>query len=106
MGGLGRRTPTTWTHVQKYPYSAVAPETVTTIEKTLPLPWWHWSHDQGRQGSCVGHGVSMERAICNTMQNVALALPYPTRRYNPLHVWNQAKIIDEWPDTNPGDDNG
>ena len=32
--------------------------------------------------------------------------PRAGRRYNPLDVWNEAKKIDEWPDTNPGDDNG
>ncbi len=28
------------------------------------------------------------------------------RKYDARWLWNQAKIIDEWPDTNPGDDNG
>jgi len=102
---LGRLEPTDFEHVEKYPYSAVAPVTVASVERVLRLPWWHWTHDQGREGSCVGHGVSMERAITNIAQARAAQI-YAGRRYNPLDVWNEAKKRDEWPDTNPGDDNG
>jgi hypothetical protein len=48
----------------------------------------------------------MERAITNIAQAKALGLLQAGRRYNPLDVWNEAKKIDEWPDTNPGDDHG
>lgn len=49
----------------------------------------------------------MERAIANTRQNILANIPLPrTRRYNPIHIWNEAKKIDEWADTNPGDSNG
>ncbi len=49
----------------------------------------------------------MERAIANTRQNTLALAPIPrARRYNPIRVWNEAKKIDEWDDTNPGDDNG
>lgn len=35
------------------------------------------------------------------------AAPIPrSRRYNPIRIWNKAKEIDEWDDTNPGDQNG
>jgi hypothetical protein len=27
-------------------------------------------------------------------------------KYDPTWLWNQAKIVDEWPETNPGDDEG
>ena len=93
-------------HVARYPFSARFAETVSSVERALSLPYWHWTHDQGKEGSCVGHGGAMERAICNTIQNKKLGLTYPGRRYNPIQIWNEAKRIDEWPDTNPGDDEG
>jgi len=93
-------------HELKYAYKDLEPVTVTVVEKEMTLPPWHWSHDQGRQGSCVGHGTGMERAITNTRQNRLLSILQPVRRYDTIDIWNQAKILDEWPDTNPGDDNG
>lgn len=106
-GALGRRIPPDWEHVEKYPFRTVAPRAVDTVNRTLRLPHWHWTHDQGQEGSCVGHGIVMERAITNTAQNKLLnILGIKTRRYDPIHVWNEAKKIDVWPDTNPGDDNG
>jgi hypothetical protein len=82
-------------------------ETAPEVNRILRLPWWHWTHDQGEEGSCVGHGIAMERAITNTSQNIFLnIIGWKTRRYDPIHIWNEAKKIDYWPDTNPGDDNG
>jgi hypothetical protein len=106
--GLGRRVPTSWKHVEKYPLrTLLPPTTLDKAEKIWSLPYWHKSHDQGAEGSCVGHGWAMERGIVNTRQNVLAHLPWPkVRRYNPLHIWETAKTLDEWPDTNPGDDNG
>lgn len=104
---LGRLIPDNWDHVEKYPFRSVAPAMVTAVEKVMKLPGWHWEHDQGREGSCVGHGIAMERAITNTAQNVVLRiLGIKTRWYDSIDIWNQAKIIDGWPETNPGDDNG
>lgn len=103
---LGRREPTDFEHVEKYPFSAVAPVTVAAVERVLRLPWWGFSHDQGKEGSCVGHGVTMERAITNIAQAQLLGLLRTGRRYDPIDLWNEAKKIDEWDDTNPGDDNG
>lgn len=106
MTGLGRRVPTDWQHVEKYPFSLVAPPTVTTVEKSLALPSWHWSHDQGSEGACEGFGNSMMMAVLNTAQRkVAQTKPF-TVRYDAWWLWDQAKVVDEWPDTNPGDDNG
>ena len=48
----------------------------------------------------------MERAITNIAQAQRLGLLRPGRRYDPIDLWNEAKKIDEWDDTNPGDDNG
>lgn len=91
---LGRRVPTDWKHVEKYPFSAVAPATVVSVNRILALPKWHWSHDQGHEGACEGFGNSMMMSILNK------------NRYDPWWLWDNAKIIDEWPDTNPGDANG
>jgi hypothetical protein len=105
--GLGRERPSDFKHVEKYPYKTLAPASVTVAEKRLPLPYWHWKHDQGMEGSCVGHAAAMERAITNRAQAVLNRIPGPwVRRYDPLHIWNEAKVIDEWPETNPGDDHG
>lgn len=106
-GALGRKAPEDWAHVEKHPFSAIASVPASlTVEKVRKLPKWHWTHNQGNEGSCVGHGVSMERAITNTAQNSLARLIRPGRRYDPIWLWNEAKKTDEWPDTNPGDDNG
>lgn len=89
---LGRKEPTDDNHIKKYPFSVKA--TLLEVNHTLKLPTWHWTHDQGQEGSCVGHGSSMMMSLINH------------HRYNPIWLWNQAKVVDEWPDTNPGDDNG
>lgn len=105
-GGLGRRVPTDFTHVEKYPLRFLAPTTPKSVEKVLHLPWWHGSHDQGNEGACVGFGSSMMMAVLNTEQRrVAGERPY-TVRYDPWWLWDQSKMVDEWEDTNPGDDNG
>lgn len=58
-----------------------------------PLSWWSF-YDQGSEGACVGFGSSRMMSLINR------------ERYNARWLWDQAKIIDEWADTNPGDDNG
>lgn len=57
------------------------------------LSWWDF-YDQGNEGACVGFGTSRMMTLMNR------------ERYNARWVWDHAKMIDEWPDTNPGDDNG
>ena len=103
---LGRRKPPNRNHVEKWSLSLEPSQIVESVEKFLELPSWHWTHDQGHEGSCVGHGAAMERAITNTAQRKLAGKPRPTVRYNPLWVWDRAKEIDPWPDTNPGDDEG
>jgi hypothetical protein len=103
---LGRFLPDDWDHLEKYGYSALNVPTVEKVNKTLVLPRWHWEHNQGQEGSCVGHGGSLERAIVNYNQRrLAGRKPYAVR-YDPIWGWNEAKRGDEWPETNPGDDNG
>jgi hypothetical protein len=91
---LGRREPSDWKHVEKYPYSALAPAPVDTIERTLELPRYRPVYDQEREGACVGFASSWMMSILNR------------RLYDPRWLWNRAKELDEWPDTRPGDNNG
>lgn len=107
-GGLGRRTPVDWTHVSKYPIRGVLQASPSiTVERHFQLPWWHWTHDQGSEGACVGHGTGMTMAIVNTKQRREAGAPKPwTARYDCFWLWDRAKERDSWPDTNPGDDNG
>jgi len=105
-GKLGRFIPDDWEHVEKWRAAAALPQTVAVVEKRLILPSWHWRHNQGEEGSCVPHGVNMERAITNLAQNKTKQQKPYTRRYDPLENWDWAKAHDEWAETNPGDDNG
>jgi len=57
------------------------------------LQWWDF-YDQGSEGACVGFGSSRMMTLLNRT------------RYNARWLWDEAKLIDEWPDTNPGDDEG
>jgi len=60
---------------------------------TDPTPWWVY-YNQGREGACVGFGASRMMSMLNR------------KRYDARWLWNEAKLIDEWADTNPGDSNG
>lgn len=102
---LGRRIPPNFDHLSKR-YGDIAPITVPSVEKELPLPSWHPLHDQGEEGACVGFGTSMMQAINNTIECVKQGAKNPYVRYNPFWLWDRAKEIDPWPDTNPGDENG
>lgn len=56
--------------------------------------WWDF-YDQGREGACVGFGWSR----CMTIINQG-------KIYAPRWLWDRSKQIDQWPETNPGDNNG
>jgi hypothetical protein len=58
-----------------------------------PEEWWDF-YDQGAEGACVGFGWSR----CMSVLNQEL--------YAARWLWDRAKESDEWPETNPGDDNG
>ncbi len=90
----GRRVPSDWKHVQKYPYSAVAAAPVATVERTLKLPEYRVFYDQKSEGACVGFGSSWMMSILNR------------RKYDARWLWDRAKEVDEWSDTNPGDNQG
>jgi hypothetical protein len=91
----GRRVPGDRRHVERHPFSAVAPgPAVLVVERTLSLPRYRLAYDQGTEGACVGFASSWMMSILNR------------QRYTPRWLWDEAKRIDEWPDTNPGDSQG
>jgi hypothetical protein len=136
MSQLGRREPTDWKHVERYPLTAD-----TTPAKPVPVTlginwytnfdspqrdatgrywigrgslgsirgghcvcvpfdpakdpatWWSF-YNQGQEGACVGFGSSRMMSLLNRF------------RYDARWLWNEAKKVDGFPDTNPGDNNG
>jgi hypothetical protein len=56
--------------------------------------WWNF-YDQGSEGACVGFGWSRCMTILNKGQ-----------QYTAWWLWDRAKEIDQWSDTNPGDSQG
>ena len=103
---LGRREPSDWGHIKRFPYSALQMPATPATEKILVLPSWHSKHNQGKEGACVGFGTSMMLSIINEDQVRRQGIMNPYIRYNPFWLWNRAKEIDEWPDTLPGDSQG
>jgi hypothetical protein len=91
---LGRRKPGDWRHIEKYPYSAIAPAPVETVDRTLNLPRYRVIYDQAREGACVGFASSWMTSILNR------------RLYDARWLWNRAKELDEWPATRSGDNQG
>lgn len=89
-GGLGRRTPTDFSHVTQYPLRLVQPETVTVAERRLDLPTQYvaW-YDQGSEGACVGFSLSWMMSILNR------------RKYVARKLYKAAQDVDEWSDTPP-----
>lgn len=100
---LGRIAPEDERHVELFPFEAATP---ATVERTLRLPAWRRTHDQGREGSCVGHAIAMERAITNGAELRAGGARRVVLRYDPIALWRAAKAIDEWSFTKPEDENG
>lgn len=135
-GPLGRRAPTDFEHVAKFPLTAsTAPSKPSPMvigvnwysafdspEKykghywiarngnlgrvrgghcvalkhrgaSDPTTWWDF-YNQGAEGACVGFGCSRMQSLNNR------------KRYFARWLWDNAKRQDEWPDTNPGDENG
>jgi hypothetical protein len=56
--------------------------------------WWDF-YDQGQEGACVGFGWSR----CMTILNQGSL-------YAARWLWDRSKEQDQWPETNPGDNNG
>jgi hypothetical protein len=97
---LGRKVPTDWKHVEKYPFSALEPKTPTVVNRVLRLPPFHTTWDQNGYGACEGFGNSMMMTITNFYQTKHWI------KYDPMWLWRQAKAIDEWPETTPEDNEG
>lgn len=97
-GGLGRREPTDWKHVEKYGLVGPLQEAPLTVEDALPLSYGlRILYDQGAEGACVGYGWSWAMSILNTTHDWKLT----TARYDPRWLYQQAQLIDEWPETPP-----
>lgn len=103
---LGRRKPLDRKHINKYPLKALGGTAPVKVEKRIKLPYWHWSHDQGSEGACVGFALSMMMAMLNENQARSKKTPPYVHKYNSRWLWNEAKKIDEWPETQPDDNNG
>lgn len=87
---LDRRIPTDFSHVQKYPASAVLRRTVAVVEKMFSLPKrYHGVYDQGAEGACVGFGQSIMMSILNR------------KLYDAYWLYREAQAVDEWNDTPP-----
>jgi len=133
---LGRREPSNWVHTARYPLTAATvPTTPVPVVlgvnwySNFDRPvmgndgrWWigrgdlghvrgghavclqpqslrdskaWWTYyDQGAEGACVGFAASRAMTLLNR------------KRLDARWLWNRAKEIDEWSETNPGDDNG
>lgn len=106
-GGLGRRVPETWTHVEHFPLRTLIADPLHELvippatEKSLGLPWWWKQHDQGQEGSCVGFGCSSMMSITNHRQRLLATGQDITYRYEARWLYQQAQLIDEWAETPP-----
>lgn len=103
-GGLGRREPTDWEHVEKYPVRALLadPKSAMAVapwgsEHALGLPWWWETHDQGQEGACVGFGCSAMMSVTNHRQRLLTTGRDVTYRYESRWLYHEAQEIDEWP---------
>jgi len=108
MNPLGRRTPPDFEHVSRYPLRTLIadPQEALVVppagtEKSLGLPWWHKTWDQGAEGSCVGFGCSAMTSITNHRQRLLATGQNITYRYEPRWLYHEAQLIDDWPETPP-----
>ncbi|MDQ3540361.1 MAG: hypothetical protein M3440_06700 [Chloroflexota bacterium] len=86
--GLGRRPLPDGDvkHLEKFPIRQLLPETVSTVERTLALPYrYRAKMDQGQEGACVGYASSWMMSILNR------------RFYDARWLYKEAQKIDEWP---------
>ena len=108
MSNLGRRIPTNFEHVVRYPLSALIADPVHELvvppagtEKSLGLPWWWKQHDQGQEGACVGFGSSAMMSITNHYQRLKSTGADVTYRYASRWLYLESQLVDEWGETPP-----
>ena len=93
-GGLGRKVPTDWTHVEAYPLRVALPEAVASVERTLVAPSRLAVYmDQQREGACVGASLTWLMEILNGPD------PGPAK-YRFFALYARARQVDEWPGEN------
>ena len=89
-GSLGRRLPTDWKHVERYPLRALAATTPKVVEVEFPISRaWRRFYDQGSEGACVGFSCCMAKTVLDR------------HRYNASDLYLRAQLRDEWPTTPP-----
>lgn len=101
---LGRRSPPDLDHVAAYPLRTLLqalPVPPAGTEKSLGLPWWWKTHDQGVEGSCVGFGSSAMMSITNHYQRLKETGRDITYRYAARWLYSEAQLVDEWAETPP-----
>ena len=103
---LDRLVPDDLWHLDKFAIKKLGIKTAFKVEKQLILPEWISLHNQFDQGSCVPHATSLMLAILNEQQCREQGIKKPYIRYNPWWLWDRAKEIDAFQDTNVGDTNG
>jgi hypothetical protein len=94
VGGLGRRVPVDFNHVSLFPMRLIAPVTVPQVERTLTVsrvPQFRSWYDQGVEGACCGFAASWMMTLLNDS------------RYAARWLYQQAQLIDYWPDTPPAE---
>ncbi len=98
----GARQPEDDRHQLLYPVSAVLPagEAPTKVEVRIELPpGFRRFYNQGRLNKCAGASSSGLMSLYNSPKG-------KFRAYDDTWLWNEAKKIDPWPDTVPGDNSG
>lgn len=103
---FGRRSPSSWDHVSKYGLADHANIVIpANVETTLPFhPDLKRAYDQDGKNACVGASEAQQQAWFNSQRNgdeFASILGYDW-----IWLWERAKAVDEFNDTNPGDNNG
>lgn len=101
--GLGRRVPTDFQHIEKYPIRLLSSVIPDTVEKTLSLPSpsrLRRLYDQGSEGACVGFAWSWAMSIINHRQSFGTGR-VTTPIYDPLWLYRAAQLVDDWSVTPP-----